>query len=135
MLTIHFQRPGRSVSHPGNASKPPGWAQRPFMPRVCRLFNARNTVTFGPCHACTAISLVERASDGHDLAPVSVIVRSVSDNVRRTTPPVSTNVRPKQGFILRRAVHDCATVHLGLVVCVVLKITQHPVAVDGKLVT
>jgi hypothetical protein len=39
-------------------------------------------------------------------------VRSVSDNVRQTAPPVSTNVRQKRGLIARRAVHDCAPLHL-----------------------
>jgi hypothetical protein len=48
----------------------------------------------------------------HDLAPVSMSVRSISDSVRQTTPPVSTNVRRKSTLILRRAVHDRAPVQL-----------------------
>jgi len=40
-----------------------------------------------------------------DLASVSAIVRSVSNNVRRMAAPVSTNVR--------RAVHHCAPLQLG----------------------
>jgi hypothetical protein len=49
----------------------------------------------------------------HDLASVSMIVRSISDSVRWMAPPVSTNVRRKPNLILRRAVRDCAPVYEG----------------------
>ena len=48
----------------------------------------------------------------YDLAPVSMIVRSVSNSARLTVPPVSTNVRQKTPLIARRAVHDCAPLHI-----------------------
>jgi hypothetical protein len=39
-------------------------------------------------------------------------VRSVSDTVRQTASPVSTNVRRKRGLIARQAVHDRAPVQI-----------------------
>ena len=48
----------------------------------------------------------------HDLALVSTIVRPVSDSVRPAGGLVSVNLRPKPPLIARRAVHDCAPVHL-----------------------
>ena len=42
-----------------------------------------------------------------------MIVRPVSDSVRRTTASVSANVRRKTASIARRAVHHCAPVHVG----------------------
>jgi len=47
-----------------------------------------------------------------DLASVSNILRSVSDSVRRTTASVSANLRRKLALIARRAVYDCAPLHL-----------------------
>jgi hypothetical protein len=38
--------------------------------------------------------------------------RSVSNSVRLTAPPVSTNVRQKTPLIARRVVHDCAPLHI-----------------------
>ena len=49
-----------------------------------------------------------------DLASVSAIVRSVSNNVRRTAAPVSINVRRKPPLIARRAVHHCAPLQVGI---------------------
>jgi hypothetical protein len=49
-----------------------------------------------------------------DLASVSNIVRSVSNSVRRMTATVSSNVRQKQALIARRAIHHCASPHLGV---------------------
>ena len=48
-----------------------------------------------------------------DLASVSNILRSVSDSVRRTTASVSANLRRKLALIARRAVYDCAPLHIG----------------------
>ncbi len=48
-----------------------------------------------------------------DLASVSTIVRSVSNNVRRTHPIVSTNLRQKLPLIARRTGYDCAPLHVG----------------------
>lgn len=42
----------------------------------------------------------------------SIIVRWVSDRVRRTAAPVSTNVHRKPPLTARRVVHDCAPIHL-----------------------
>ena len=47
-----------------------------------------------------------------DLASVSLTVRSFSKSLRRTPPPVSTNVRWKPSLIARRGVHHCAPLHL-----------------------
>jgi hypothetical protein len=47
-----------------------------------------------------------------DLASVSPTVRSFSKGLRRTPPPVSTNVRWKPSLIARRGVHHCAPLHL-----------------------
>jgi hypothetical protein len=49
-----------------------------------------------------------------DLASVSPIVRSISNSVRRTDSPVSTNVRQKTPLIARQAVYDCAPLQLML---------------------
>jgi hypothetical protein len=43
-----------------------------------------------------------------DLASVSMTVRSISNSVRRTHSPVSTNVRQKTPLIARRPHFDCA---------------------------
>src|SRR3954454_5698609 len=47
-----------------------------------------------------------------DLASVSTSVRSISNSVRRTPPPVSANLRRKPPLIARRAGHHCAPLHL-----------------------
>ena len=47
-----------------------------------------------------------------DLASVSTSVRSVSNSVRRTHPPVSANLRRKPPLIARRAGYDCAPLQL-----------------------
>jgi hypothetical protein len=47
-----------------------------------------------------------------DLASVSTSVRPVSDNVRRTTPIVSANLRRKPPLIARRAVYVCAPLQI-----------------------
>jgi hypothetical protein len=47
-----------------------------------------------------------------DLASVSTSVRSISNSVRRTPPPVSANLRRKPPLIARRAGHHCAPLQL-----------------------
>jgi toxin HigB-1 len=47
-----------------------------------------------------------------DLASVSPSVRSVSNSVRRTHPPVSANLRRKPPLIARRVAYDCAPLHV-----------------------
>jgi hypothetical protein len=47
-----------------------------------------------------------------DLASVSTSVRSISNSVRRTPPPVSANLRRKPPLIARRAAHHCAPLHV-----------------------
>ncbi len=47
-----------------------------------------------------------------DLASVSPIERSVSNNLRRRHPIVSANLRRKWPLIARRAVHHCAPLHI-----------------------
>ncbi len=49
-----------------------------------------------------------------DLASVSLTVRSFSKSLRRTPPPVSTNVRWKPSLIARRGVHHCAPLQIGI---------------------
>jgi hypothetical protein len=49
-----------------------------------------------------------------DLASVSMTVRSISNSVRRTHSPVSTNVRQKTPLIARQAVYDCAPLHVAV---------------------
>jgi hypothetical protein len=55
-----------------------------------------------------------RASQAIYCASVSPSVRYVSSNVRLTLASVSRNVRRKWPSIARRAVHDCAPLHLRL---------------------
>jgi hypothetical protein len=47
-----------------------------------------------------------------DLASVSMTVRSISNSVRRTHSPVSTNVRQKTPLIARRPHFDCAPLQI-----------------------
>ena len=48
----------------------------------------------------------------HDLASVSMTVRSFSKSLRRAPPPISINVRLKLPLIARRGVHHCASLQL-----------------------
>ncbi len=79
-----------------------GWPERP--PRN-RPFSARslNTSPGMPRPQSHAFCV-----GTFDLASVSKIVRSVSNNVRRAHPPVSANVGWKLPLIPRRADSDCA---------------------------
>ena len=47
-----------------------------------------------------------------DLASVSHSMRSVSNDVRESIPSVSANLRRKLPLIARRAVYDCAPLHV-----------------------
>jgi len=47
-----------------------------------------------------------------DLASVSHSMRSVSNDVRQSIPSVSANLRRKLPLIARRAVYDCAPLHV-----------------------
>ena len=49
-----------------------------------------------------------------DLASVSLNLRSFSNSARRMPPIVSANLRRKPPLIARRAVYDCAPLHLGI---------------------
>src|SRR5271154_7203475 len=85
--------PGRSEA---TARKPPVFqANRPAFP---------TPAPRSPSHAFCLGTL--------DLASVSPSVRSISNSVRRTHPPVSANLRRKPPLIARRAVYDCAPLHV-----------------------